>query len=422
MAVTQSTDQKSNGVEEQPDVSQDLQDRYSEFRKYFIRLLSHRGVDASSGTAIAAALGLNRQLAWRLATIAGEPRCSAGLQVLPGAKGLRILVSAARRLTDTSPDLGVAISRSVDELEAGISYHAGDRASLGLLTVGLDTLGFESRSEALRRDGYRAQSALLGLRTKYQIRGGLAVPSKSGAKETLSYAHYTCFAGLVRLRPDRPSILAYAEPPWFEKEGFAIPDGGVEAHFREKHTLLREVSSLDEDQFSTVVDGYKAWLTLQAGPIGRHGAETLAFTGSGPIEFERFRSESNKFFSFSLYSCVPTDTLYLDLWMHRSLKEHQDLRRIAQACCTNAATGVPYKPPLQTDPRYLFELEDVATLEPSSLQHDAGMPGLDKVVAEAAEQAGVRADDLVGIRFTTRYVMSPVAFVLNWLLPSGPAG
>ena len=139
----------------------ELDQAYRDLRVQVVRVLQARQIDPRSGSAIAQTLGINRQLAWQVATIASEASTPAGLTVMPGQRGLEMFVEASARQTDVQADV-TALRAAIERLEQVIRTHAGDRATLSLIAAAWDSSEVERRTEDLRRDAHRAQCALLG--------------------------------------------------------------------------------------------------------------------------------------------------------------------------------------------------------------------------------------------------------------------
>ncbi len=60
-------------------------------------------------------------------------------------------------------------------------------------------------------------------------------------------------------------------------------------------------------------------------------------------------------------------------------------------------------------------------LKVTEIECDTSFSRLANAVDRAARRVGSRLDDLVGVRFTSRCVMSPTDFVLGRRLPNDPA-
>lgn len=377
------------------------------------------GVDGTAGSVVAAELGINRQLAWQIATIVSEPICSAGLNVLPGRRGMELVIEAcAAHHADAA--LVQAASKALEAFEAAVHTHAGDRASLSLLAAAWEPAEIEHRTESLRREGFRAQCALLGVQAKTQIRGVIYAPSRGGDESRVAMASYQCFTDVTRFRRDHPVRLLYVEAPTHDDGSLAMPIEQMSSHIREKFGLEADLSSGSAEDVETILQGNRAWINLRPGSIGRRATGTWVFSGSAAYEHPRYRTGIDAFNHVGLTSLVPTETIHLDCLMDRSLVEHMDLGSNLELLCFDASTGLPKRPIGRDDPAFLFDVFRRSPLGPAEIECDAAFPELADAVERAAKRVGSHLDDLVGVRFTSMYVMSPMDFVFARKLPERP--
>lgn len=349
--------------------------------------------------------------------IAGEANTGAGLAALPGARGIQLVLEGChKRLGDvTEVD---RLRESIVKLEQAVERHAGDRASLGLLSAVWEPKAVEGRTEALRRYGFRAQCALLGIQAKTQFRGIIYAPSRSGDPDTVSMATYQCFDGLVRLRDDRPCRLLFIEAPTHDDGSASMPPEHMTQHMLEKFQFDEDFSSGDGDEIKILVQGNRGWVTLKPGNIGKAGAAHWAFTGSAAYEHPRFASPKDRFNQVGINTLVPTERMHLDCLMDRSLAEHMELRQSVTAACFDASTGLPMRPTASSDPAFLFDLQSPKALGAVEIASDPLSPDLTPLIDRAAKRVGSSLENLVGVRFTSSYVMSPSTFVLTRDLPT----
>lgn len=402
------------------DFTADLDAAYGRLRVDLVRLLRGLELEPRSGTAIASGLKLNRQLSWQLATIATEPARSEGLQVLPGARGLQLFIRACAKVEGADEEVE-AFRASVDALERALRLHAGDRASLGLLAAAWTPGRLENRTEHLRREGFRAQCALLGVQAASQVRGVIYAPSRAGDASKVSMATYQCFNDLMRLRKDRPCRLLFVEAPTHDDGGLAIGPDELESHLRERFELDEGLSSGLADEIQLVVEGSRGWAILKPGPLGRAASTSWVFTGCTRYEPPRFRTERDRYRQVALQCYVPTERIHIDCLMHHSLAEHIHLEDDLSVTCFDASTGNPMRPVSREDPAYLFDLSDPTTLDATAIACDTAMPELAEVIDRAAQRVGCGVDDLVGVRFSSNYVMTPMSFVISRELRSMPS-
>jgi hypothetical protein len=405
---------------------QELQQAYGTVKQELVRVLQLQQLDPRSGAAIAQRLGVNRQLAWQVATIASEPSAAAGLTVMPGARGLEMFVEASQRGASqrgVDPEsLGLRQLRAaIERLEAVITTHAGDRATLALLAATWDSAEVERRTEDLRRDAYRAQCALLGARVETQVRGVIFAPSQVGDPTRLAMASYQGLAGVTRIRAAHRSRLFYLELPKHDDGTMdtRVPDLGV--HLREKFQLEASLSSVGPDALDYIVDGHRSWVTLKPGQIGSAARERLAFTGLPGYENPRYISGRDHLNQVAIVCHIPTETLLVDCLMDQRLPESREFVSSLLMQCYDASTGHPMSPAMATDPAFLFELTDVEPLGMATFQADPHFAGTGDLVSRAAQRVGTTPANLVGIRCRLRYATAPMSVVITRRLPAAPA-
>lgn len=399
---------------------QELDRAYGKVRSGLVRVLQAQQLDPRSGAAIAQRLGLNRQLAWQLATIAGESSAAAGLAVMPGARGLELFIEAStRQSTDPAPAL-VELRSAIEGLEGAIRTHAGDRATLALLAATWNSAEVERRTEDLRRDAHRAQCALLGARVDTQVRGIIFAPSRRGDPSRLAMASYQGMSGVTRIRANHRSRLFYLELPTHDDGTVdrSVPD--LAGHLREKFQLVPELSGVGEGAIEYIVEGHRSWVTLGPGPVGTQGAINLAFTGLPAYENPRYVTGKDSLNQVAVVTHIPTETLLVDCLMDRALAEAEGFVGSVRMQCFDASTGHPMRPVSTNDPAFLFDLTDTEYLGPEVFAADPAFAGTGALVARAAARAGTVPERLVGVRCRVRYVIAPMSVVVTRELPPAP--
>ncbi|MEM9082290.1 MAG: hypothetical protein AAGB34_01755 [Planctomycetota bacterium] len=395
-----------------------LDNAYQAFRISLVRVLAATGVDPQSGTSISGSLRINRQLAWQLATVTSDASASSGLQVLPGTRGLELFAKACE--SRCNDELAVAELRNrVSDLEHAAKAYAGDRASLPLFAAAARPKELEQSTATLRRDAYRAQCVLLGIQAATQVRGLIIAPSRSGDPNKVSLATYQCFTNLVRYRRDRPSRLLFIEAPTHDDGTRALGPESMTEHMHEKFALDEELSTSPGDAIELMVEGPRGWVVLKPGETGVESRSNLVFTGSAAYEHPRYRNAKNSMNQFAIATYVPTETIHLDCLMSRKLAEHSSLPERVDVHCFDASTGLPMRPVKPSDPAFLFEVCESREIGPTELACDSQTPNMAEVVARAAKRVSCTVNDLVGVRFTSSFAMSPMDFVISRQLPDG---
>jgi len=384
------------------------------FRAELVRVLRNLGVDPTSGTAIAGRLALNRHLSWQLATMAEQTAPGAALSAMPGSKGLDLFAGAAQR-AGLDPARVAPLRQAIAGLEAAIERHAGDRANLALLATAWSDDPTSVPSETLRREGQRAQAALLGTKVGTQVRGVVFAPSRTGSPDHVSMATYQAFDGLVRLRRGQHSRLFYEEAATHDDGSAAMGVADFTQHMRDKYRMVAELSTGRPSDAAVHVEGRRGWVTLGPGPLGKEARSTWAFAGTPRYEPPRRRSEKDHLNQIGILSYLPTERIVLDFLFERSIAAETDLDAIT-ALCFDGSTGYPRRPALANDPAFLFALPTRRRVARAELEADLAYEHSAALVAASAGHLGLGLDDLVGVRFELSHVMAPCCFVLSRLL------
>lgn len=395
-------------------------------RSELVWVMQAQQLDPRSGAAIAQRLGLNRQLAWQVSTIASTSSVAEGLAAMPGVRGLDLFVEASRRnasATGAPVSDGLAkLCEAISRLEAVIRTHAGDRATLALMAATWDSAEVERRTEDLRRDAYRAQCALLGARVDTQVRGVIFGPSRVGNPDRLAMASYQALSGVTRIRTGHRTRLFYLELPTHDDGTLDAAVPSLDRHLREKFQLEPELSTIRENDLEYLVESHRSWVTLRPGPVGVAATETLAFTGLPGYENPRYVSGRDHLNQIAIVCHVPTQTLLVDCLMDRRLPESATLARSLAFQCFDASTGHPMKPASSADPAYLFDVTEVEPLGPTNIRADPRFAGTGELVTRAAHRVGSTPDQLIGVRCQLRFTTAPMSLVITRRLPEAPPG
>ncbi len=272
-------------------------------------------------------------------------------------------------------------------------------------------------AEALRREGQRAQAALLGSRVRTQVRGVIFGPARSGSPLNVSMATYQAFDGLVRLRRGQHSRLFYEEVATHDDGSAAMSPGDFEAHMRDKYRVLPGMSSGGPEDIRVHVEGRRGWVTLGPGLLGNQAQSQWAVAGKPRYEPPRYQSEKDRWNQIGILSYLPTELLLLDFLFERGIAAETDLTAIS-AWCFDGSTGYPLRPASPADPAFLFALPGQRPLSPESLATDLAYPRSAELIGASAALLGLGLSDLVGVRFALPHLMSPSWLVLTRPLPA----
>ena len=407
------TAKPSGGNAEPKDVVDTVRSTYLQFRSVLVRCLRGAGVTSPSGTEISKALGLTRQLSWQLATIVAEPDVATGLPALPGTRGLTLLVNS---LHVQNIERGAELKVAIDRLEDAIRALAGDRTRLDLLTAAWGPDGLDTRSELLRREAYRVQSALFGVNASAQVRGIILAPSRDDPTK-LHLGSYSYFGELVRYRRDRRCRLAYVAVPWNSEGDPVMPAERMREHVESAYLFRPELSNAVGERVDVLTQGTRGWVTLAPGPLGVDEAVDLAFTGRSNVDSERFRSGSGDVGEVAQFSFVPTERYVVDVLTTREVADEGEFDRVLGVACFDAAGGLPVLPATPEDPAFLYHLDSKRPIASGAFDVDPATSTLTELIEETADGVGLSIHELVGYRFSTRYTLAGALTVVSRRLP-----
>lgn len=152
-----------------------------------------------SVTQLAADLGVERTLAWKLSRIGAAPDPFAVVQHLPGDRAMHRAWQAFAKATKRA-DLVDQASAALVRFRS-LEIHVEDRASLNLLVGGHATRGREDIDLTQRRAAFRASSYLLGASAE-MLYDATFVKAAAGDNQLLDMATIRGYRGLTRMRGD----------------------------------------------------------------------------------------------------------------------------------------------------------------------------------------------------------------------------
>ncbi|GEM_PF-6273243 len=395
------------------DIAESLRQAYLQFRLVFVQSLRNAGVSSDSGTAISNRLQLTRQLSWQLSSIIAEPDVAKGLASLPGTRGLKLLADAVK---SGAPDCHAPLVEAITRLESEIGRHAGDRARLDLLTAAWGHDGLDHRSEVLRREAFRVQSALFGINAACQVRGVIIGPSHLKQHNKQSLASYSYFADMVRYRNDRPARLFFSDIPWKGAGEPAIDVRDMKMHVEQMYQFRPEFSSATNEQPEITVQGRRGWVALAPGPLGCSQAVSIAFTGLSNYQYSRYADPTDPSgdIAQTIQFCfVPSEQYIVDFLTTPEIAEECQLEEHLNVACFDATGGIPMVPATEHDPAFLYNLDSRRAITPDTFDIDPASSTLSDLIQESARGIGLAVSDLVGLRYTTKYAMASTLTVVT---------
>ncbi len=164
---------------------------------------------------IAAALGIDLKLAWKVARIAQSGEPFGAVRHLPGAAGWRIAAEAAERAGATPATIALASAAFERAIASGAKW-AGDRKAFDIMAAGLASRSDMRIDVEHRRQLYMGGSYVWGVRAQLALRIDILGPAK-GSKRLLDCSTIRGFIGVDRMRSDAS---------WHIESPFVLDDRG----------------------------------------------------------------------------------------------------------------------------------------------------------------------------------------------------
>lgn len=248
---------------------------------------------------VASRLGLDRSLAWKLWKVAQGPGACPSVAHIPGRQGFRRFIDAAQA-AGVPRDRIRAAREAFERYTLLAATHAGDRAASDTLLGALSHEGRRRHELAIRRDGFRANAAFLGVQAAAMYQLDVLLPRD--ASESPDVIRVRGHFGLMRSRENVPwlltrSTLVNADGPSPRLARVALKtrpypdrarsdDGGLPV-------LLPEFSSHPLPPVRRrVVAGVTVEDELLPGPVGRTGAVDVV-TGERVMQMPRRRAQQD---------------------------------------------------------------------------------------------------------------------------------
>lgn len=367
---------------------------------------------------LAEVLKLDNGLAWKVSkAIEGEdPFHTAHL--LPGARGVQILLRAAKRKRVPNSCIEEAQAAFV-ELREFVRVHAGDRKSFNMLTTGQTRTKRAEADLTHRRGAFEHLSYVFGVHAKMQIRTYIVQPSADGDAVDVA-----SIAGYVDVRRIRASI------PWRITSLHSIDVAG-----RVRTTFDRE--PLDPEARDAEL-GLPIIRRFCSDPLPPFRVVQRA---NGLVEH---LLDDDRLGNTSLFSCITGEIVRAAEPRYRdpSHREAAVLARVRTPCATLLLdwivhrdlvgpirpTAAMYSDVFMRDPAEGLEECDRMPLyeTPESLGRGTtglfvgGAPRYAEMVEFAFDRLGWNGDDFLSHRLTIGFPPIPASVVMSHPLPAMP--
>jgi hypothetical protein len=385
-------------------------------RRAIAESLTAVGLDPAVPLQVARALGIDKNLSWKMCRIVTDPDPALVATRLPGRSGVKI-ISRALKKAGASDETVRAIEAAADSLRAVGAKHAGDRDTLTAMLIGSSSS--DSTEEANRRLSFLGNSATWGVKAKLHLSTSFLAPSRTPGR--LDAAAIGGLIGFQRLRNDLPWPLATgtmyddqgrARPVKgftpIDPEGMATHGGPIIADFCSKPLPPTRTARQADGSFQ---------LLLSDGPVGKESASDLV-TGWAYIGvLGKYQSESDKYGAHNATLGTPAETLIHDLFVHRSLTFAMQPR----ALFYNLLPGGPHYP---ADGLEAGLMRVSSTLETLGSPADLTTPEFSRypqLVGLVGQRLEWSMDEFVGFRLRLMYPPIPAISVIRHDLAASPA-
>jgi len=383
----------------------------AELRGAFIELLATIDGLPDRPLQISRFLGLDKNLAWKLARVTRAPDPAEAVRHLPGSAGLKRVLEACDERGAGANELK-AVRAAIERFEGMVDRHTGDRQTLDLLLAsGGPEYPDGARMEQSRKLAFQGNSAICGVQAR--VRFGVQIIAPSASDATL--VDHISLGGLVDMR----RLRATAAWPLISVGGYSDErDPSTDHPLVPKINdlpILHEFSSDPLPPIRVVPEHGGHLIELAEGPVGDTAAATVVFEWKTKELGSVIGSKPGDVAEFMMYSETPAEALAFDLLVHRDLP-------FAGAPTVRAYSAMHGRPeyPLIEKARYDLPLsEEVAELGqgPPVLAHPM-LPRQRELIEMACARSKWDLAEFRGYRLTVKFPPTPSVFALSYpLLP-----
>jgi hypothetical protein len=284
------------------------------------------GLDIEKPQDVSRQIGIDKNLSWKIARIAGDDDALSAASLVPGPEGIGILMDALERGGVGNRELS-ALRRSFAMFEDMVKQHAGDRPTLQLL---LDGVTSRASLELSRKTAFRGQSGVWGVQARVRIMTQLLMPC---ATDPLSL-DTAILGSLIDVRRLRP-LTGW---PIFRFQRYlgSIESGDQEAMVDQRALepleepmspedpalIMRSWCSPPNVQVQSVSTPLGIVHELADGPLGLTGTSTFVFGHLERRAVSRYATDAKPGKGeMGAVVTMPIETLLFDVIAHRDLPE-----------------------------------------------------------------------------------------------------
>lgn len=385
----------------------------AELRAAFIEMLATIEGLPERPLQVSRFLGLDKNLAWKLARVTRAADPAEAVRHLPGTAGLNRVLEACGSAGAGKSELE-AVRSAIERFGGMVDRHTGDRQTLDLLLAsGAPERPDAARMVQSRKLAFQGNSAICGVQARVRFGVQIVAPSKTGDE----MVDHVSLGGLVDLRRLRTtaawplmSVSGYSDGKEFDREG------GVDLVAKTNDLpLLHEFSSNPLPPIRVVPEYGGHSIELAEGPVGDTAASTVVFEWTTPSLGSVVGSKEDDVAEFMLYSETPAEVMVFDLLVHRDLP----FAGAPELRAYSAMHGRPQYPLIEHARHALplsEELEDLGQ-GPPVLAHSQ-LARHRELVETACARARWDLAEFRGYRMTLKFPPIPAVFALSYpLLP-----
>jgi hypothetical protein len=373
------------------------------------------GLDATIPLQVSRALGIDKNLSWKMCRIVTDPDPALVATRLPGRSGVKIIMRALLK-AGVPKEMVSAVEASAESLREVEVKHAGDRDTLAAMLIGQSSS--DSTEEAQRRLSFLGNSSTWGVRARLQLSSSFMAPSQTPGH--LDAAVIGGLIGFQRLRNDLPWPVAtgtmYGDDGKPRRvEGFKpIDPEGMDAH---GSPFVVDFCSRPLPPMGLFRRGDGSFqLLLTDGPVGKESAADVVTGWAYLGALGMYQTPADKFGGHNMTLSTPAEAMIHDVFIHRSMT----FAMHPGAHFYNLLPGAPQYPAAGLDAglmRVSCAVEELGSPPDLTTPEFSRYPQLVGLVTEAM---GWSIAEFMGYRLRLKYPPVPAMSVLRYNLAEPP--
>ena len=379
-------------------------------RASLTEILASIGADPGQPYRMAGELGLNKNLAWKVAKIVNAPSGCEAVQHVPGPGGIKILFETFAQHGAGERELA-ALREALDAFDRMVEIHSGDRATLELMLGSMSPDRVDpQRLESNRKLSFRGNGATWGVQARVRVGVQFVAPSLDHPGEV----DVGTVAGFVDFRRLRPTAWPLLMNFGYSEDGREEPSVQPLAGDASEPPLLREFCTSPLPELRTLPRPDGRTYELREGPVGHAAASTCIFGWVARSVGSAYRDgDDHEVAELMVHLNTPVEILVHDFLVHRDLPFEG-----APSLHLYSLMHGPLPFPLWKQEHHRIPcaetLQDLGQGPP--VLATPHVPRHRELVQTACEGAGWNLADFRGYRLVMRYPPIPTMPVLSYPL------